>query len=298
MEGYKFLRRRVALRGLSRCYERPDRRGRRGEGNISRQIAAILVVCALFLACAAPRTLTDFKKVDIESEPLLDSLSLRDARLESVSGRMSVRFESPASTGSFSADYFFARPDSFRANIRGLVGSVPAVAVSIGDSMAVYIPSKETLFVALDGEGVNPVIGLKISMADLVSALIGRLNIDERRAGLRSFDKEGQSYELIFEDGPLFTRLEILPSAWAPRSVQVFSEDGGGMLDIGYYDFIEVSGIARPRKIVITNPIRGEKVMIEIEKEFLGGKIPDGIFHLKVPPNIEVWHLYRSENDN
>jgi len=208
-----------------------------------------------------------------------------------------LRFESPTLSGSFSADYFFARPDSFRANIRGLVGSVPAVAISIGDSMAVYVPSKETLFVAIDGDGVNPVVGLKIGTADLVSALIGRLNIDERRDGLRSFDKEGQSYELIFAEGPFFTRIEILPSIWAPKTIQIFTEDGSGILDIGYSDFIEVSGIARPRSIVITNPIRGEKVMIEIEKEFLDKEIPDGIFHLKVPSNIEIWNMYRCEND-
>ncbi|HHS50048.1 MAG TPA: hypothetical protein ENN07_02920 [candidate division Zixibacteria bacterium] len=248
------------------------------------------------MACAGPRAVSEFRKVDIDRTALLDTLAHRDNLLETAAGRISVRVESDIFESSFSADFFFSAPDSFRANIRGMIGSVPASAVTIGDSTALFIPSKDSLYIAIDGEEENPVIGLRIGMADLVNALIGRLEL--AYDSLVSFDYEGQTAGLLLTDGFVFRRIEILPSAWVPKSVQIFSEDGSAIIDIGYFDFVEIDGIIRPTKVMITNPLRNEKVMIEVEREILGGTLPEGIFHLPVPDDVGIWYLSRRNDDN
>ncbi len=252
----------------------------------------------LIVSCAGRRPVVEFAKVDIEREALVDTLLARDAILESIAGRMSIRFESEFEEVSFTADYFFAAPDSFRANIRGFFGSVPGSAVSIGDSMAVFFPSKGTLFVASGNTGINPVMGLWIGMDDLVCALTGRTEIDLERDSLVGFSSEGNTYELLFFDGRQFRRLSVLPSAWVPNNIQIYSQDGSSMLDIGYFDFVERGGIVRANKITIINPIRGDRVEIEIEKEIIGREHPEGVFDLPIRKETTIWQLNRGRHDD
>ena len=252
----------------------------------------------LMISCAGRRTVVEFARVDIEREALVDTLLARDAALESIVGRMSIRFESEFEDMSFTADYFFAAPDSFRANIRGFLGSVSGSAVSIGDSMAVFFPSKGTLFVASVDTGINPVMGLWIGMNDLVCALTGRTEIDLERDSLVGFSSEGDAYELLFFDGRQFRRFSILPSAWVPDNIQIYSQDGASMLDIGYFDFVERGEIVRANRITIINPIRGDRVEIEIEKEIIGREPPDGVFDLPIREETAIWQLNRGRNDD
>ena len=86
-------------------------------------------------------------------------------------------------------------------------------------------------------------------------------------------------------------RLEVLPTVWVPSSKQVFTKDGVSTLDIGYYDFIESEGSIRAKRIIITNPVRGEVVKMSIEKEYIGRKLPEGLFEIDVPDDIEIWKL-------
>ncbi|MCD6501786.1 DUF4292 domain-containing protein [bacterium] len=245
----------------------------------------------LFVGCAAQHRVVEFAKVDIEPDALIDTLLAHDAALEAIVGRMSIHFEGETLEASFTADYFFAAPDSFRANIRGLLGSVPGAALSIGDSLAVFCPSKGTLYVARGDTGIHPIMGLRIGMSDIVSALTGRTGIDLNRDSLAGFSSEGSSYELLFSDGHEFRRFSILPSAWVLNNIQVFSQDGSAILDIGYYDFVERDGLIRANKITITNPIRNERVEIEIEKEAIGHKLPRRIFELPIPPETAIWRM-------
>ncbi|MCK5832871.1 DUF4292 domain-containing protein [bacterium] len=241
---------------------------------------------------------TDFKKVSIDSKALIDTLNLRDSLLQRVSGRISIKIETDTFKNSFSADFFYSAPDSFRANIRGFVGSVPAVAVSIGDSMALFLPSKDSLYIIKEDAGINPVLGLDIGTSDLVKALIARVGLSEEPGDLIDFSTESQTIEMVFEREMELRRIEILPSAWVPTSIQIFSKNGLAILDIGYFQFVDSNGIIRPRMITITNPTRNEKIMIKIEKETLNNKLPEDIFVLPIPSDAGILYLNRSIDDN
>ncbi|HDR90834.1 MAG TPA: hypothetical protein ENN75_01155, partial [candidate division Zixibacteria bacterium] len=153
-----------------------------------------------------------FQPAKISREDLLDSLAQKDMRLDDIMGRMSISIETPTMKSSFSADYYFSAPDSFRANIRGLLGTTPGALVSIGDSTAAYFPGKGTLYVAVaDSFAENPVLGLDIEFKDLIRAVSGIFGI-EKGDNLVSFENLGHSYELVYQNSGEFTRVEVLPS--------------------------------------------------------------------------------------
>ncbi len=252
---------------------------------------AYLIALTLVLGCAGPNRVSRFAPAKIAEDALLDTLTIRDALLARVMGRISVTLETPTVNAAFKADYFFAAPDSFRANIRGLLGSTPGAVVSVGDSFAAYFPGSGTLFVAVgDPEEKNPVLGLNIQFKDLVEALFCLYNTG-RNDSLVNFIDNGNIYELTFERGEEIIRMEVLPSKWVMGSKQVFDRGGTALLDIGYSDFVDRGGIVRPTKITIINPLRGESVTIEIEKEYIGRRLPEGIFEITVPEDIAVWRL-------
>ena len=206
-------------------------------------------------------------------------------------GRVSVEIETATLEAAFSADYYFSAPDSFRADIHGLLGTTAGAMISIGDSAVAYFPSKGTLFVAVGNpEEKNPVLGLRLGFSDLMKAMIGFSGIGKEDS-LVLFDSDGEIYELSFDRGPEMIRLQVLPTVWVPSSKQVFTKDGVSTLDIGYYDFIESEGSIRAKRIIITNPVRGEVVKMSIEKEYIGRKLPEGLFEIDVPDDIEIWKL-------
>lgn len=245
----------------------------------------------LLLACAGSKEIAVFQPAKISREDLLDSLAQNDLRLDDIMGRMSITIETQTMESSFSADYYFSAPDSFRANIRGLLGTTPGALVSIGDSTVAYFPGKGTLYVAVaDSFEENPVLGLDIEFKDLIRAVSG---IFEATIGdsLVSFENLGDSYELLYYGDGEFTRIEVLPSRWVLSSKQVYNESGTSLLDIGYSSFVEKNGFTRASEITIVNPMRNEKVIVRIDKEFIGRDLPKGIFQLEIPDDVIVHNM-------
>lgn len=242
------------------------------------------------LACAGSREIIDFPSAKISKEALLDTLANRDALLTGILGRMSVEVESPTVSASFDADYYFTSPDSFRANIRGLLGTTPGAIVSIADSVAAYFPGSGTLFVAVgEPDSENPVLGLSIQFGDIVSAMIG-IFAPEDGDSLVGFSNNDNLYELLFDRGD-FIRLGVLPTLWVVSSKQIYNTDGTALIDIGYDGFTERAGIVRPSQIILTSPMRGEKITIHIEKEYIGRELPEGTFDIEVREDVIVWNL-------
>ncbi len=246
----------------------------------------------LFSGCAGPEAITEFPKARIDYRALIDTLAARDQLIESVMGRVSVKVETPTLETRFSADYYFAAPDSFRANIRGILGTRPGALVSIGDSVAAYFPAKETLFVAVgEPEETNPVLGLKMGFGGVVRALIGLTGTGFDYDSIVGFQEQAGIYSLTFTRGDELVHFEVLPSEWVISSMQLFTIDQEALQDVGYYDFVQRGEMVRPSRIVITNPIRGETVNITIEKEIINQPLPDGLFKLPVPEDVAIWKL-------
>ncbi len=245
----------------------------------------------LLLACAGSKEILVFQPATISQEALQDSLAQKDKRLDDIMGRMSIAIETPTMESSFSADYYFSAPDSFRANIRGLLGTTPGALVSIGDSTVAYFPGKGTLFVAVaDSMAENPVLGLDIEFKDLIRAVSGIFG-NESSDSLVSFEDLRGSYELLYYGDGEFTRVEVLPSRWVLSSKQVYNESGTSLLDIGYSAFVERDGFTRAGEITIVNPMRNEKVTVTIDKEFIGRELPKKIFELDVPEDVIIHSL-------
>ncbi|MGC9314018.1 MAG: DUF4292 domain-containing protein [bacterium] len=245
----------------------------------------------MLLACAGSKEVAVFQPAKISQDALLDSLAQKDQRLDDIMGRMSITIETPTMESSFSADYYFSAPDSFRANIRGLLGTTPGALVSIGDSTVAYFPGKGTLFVAVaDSIAENPVLGLDIQFKDLIRAVSGIFGREDGDS-LVSFENLGGSYELLYHGRGEFTRVEVLPSRWVLSSKQVYNESGTSLLDIGYSSFAERDGFTRAGEITIVNPMRNEKVTVTIDKEFIGRELPKKIFELDVPEDVIVHNL-------
>ena len=206
-------------------------------------------------------------------------------------GRLNVEIETPTMNSSFDADFYFSAPDSFRANIRGLLGTTPGALVSVGDSTVAYFPSSGTLYVAVSQPGEsNPVLGLNIEFSDLTKAITGYFDL-ENTDSLVNFVDGGDSYELIYDRNGEFIRIEILPSRWVIGSKQIYNDKGTSLLDINYDNFVDRDGLTRASRITIINPVRNERVIVNIEKEYLGRELPDNIFELNVPEDVEIINL-------
>jgi len=245
----------------------------------------------LFLACAGSREVIRFEPAKITLDELIENMKLHDSRLDGIMGRMSISIETPTMESSFEADYYFSAPDSFRANIRGLLGTTPGALVNIGDSTAAYFPGQGTLYVAVAEPGIeNPVLGLNMEFADLVRALSGIFGVDELDSFV-AFEDLRNFYELIYLNDGDFVRAEILPSRWVLGSKQIYNQDGTSLLDISYGGFTEIQGMTRATEITIINPMRNEKVKVEIKKEYIGRELPKGIFELGVPENVAVVYM-------
>lgn len=216
---------------------------------------------------------------------------MRDEILDDIMGRVEIEIETPTLKSSFGADFYYSSPDSFRANIRGLLGSTPGALVSIGDSTAAYFPGKGTLFVAVSEPGKeNPVLGLNIEFTDLAKTMIGTFRPDSMDS-LVNFSDEGNNYELIYKRDNEFVRIEILPTKWIIGSKQIYNESGTSLLDIGYDEFVIRNNIARASRITIINPMRNEKVVIRIEREYFDRNLPNDIFRLDIPEDVPVVNL-------
>jgi len=189
-----------------------------------------------------------------------------------------------------SADYFFSSPDSFRANIRGILGSTQGALVSIGDSVAAYFPSHDTLFIAVEDSSPNQILGLSIGFNDLIFALVGRIDLSDVPDSAIIVNTLSNSYELIIQRKNDFFRYEILAD-FSVASEQIFDADGNYTIDISFSNFKKIEGMNRHRKMDIINPVRNESVHIEIQKEKIGGGIPKNIFKLDVPANVKIWRL-------
>jgi len=244
-----------------------------------------------FIGCSGPKVITDFQAEKITLAELNDTLTARNEYYSPIIGRMSLFAQTATQEITFTADYYYAAPDSFRANIRGFLGASSGAVVILGDSMTVYFPSRETLFVACGAmDGQNSILGLSLGPNELIDGIFAIIDYNPEKDSLISFERENANYILFYEKNDQFIRAEFLPSAWTTKSMQVFNESGS-VIDIGYDDFISVENIIRPTKIEMTNPMRNEKVEIKIEKEKLVNWLPDNIFELDIPEDIEIWKL-------
>lgn len=263
----------------------------RREKNIVRSIVIISFCSIILLSCAGRRAVLEEEKPLVSDKAeFLRSLRARNRELDNVIGRASVDIRTEVQRVYVTADYFFSSPDSFRANIRGILGSTPGALVSIGDSVSAYFPSRETLFIAVADSAPNPMLGLSIGFREMMLALIGRIDLDGVSDENIIFNTRSNSYELIVKRKNDFFRYEILAD-FSIVSEQIFSEDGANTIDFAFSDFKRTGEFNRHRKVTITNPMRGETIIIEIEKENIGVKIPAGIFELKVPEKVSIWRL-------
>lgn len=262
------------------------------EEAIPRALIIVAVLSALLLSCSGPRSVGRFPAAEVEPAAAVDSVLARESRVGSIMGKISVEAITPGREVDFSADFFFSPPDSFRANIRGLLGTTPGALVALDDSTVAYFPGRDTVYVAVsDTSAENPVLGLNFSLPDLVCALAGYSGISGADSGLAASVSGEGIYEVNFFAEGQINRLEILPQAWIPRSRQIYSPQGDAVLDIDYSDFVERGDRVRPSIIIVTNPLRGEKVTIEIEKEYFGRELPEDVFRLPLPETTVIWRL-------
>ncbi|MBN1755698.1 DUF4292 domain-containing protein [bacterium] len=231
--------------------------------------------------------------MELNRDQLLDSLISKENSLETLKTRCRVELHGQDQRENFTIDLVFKKPYRVKGVIKGILGSSAASLVSTADSTIVYVPSENRVYMdSYREETYNSILGLHFRFPEVMEALMGIFQFENKRGYLVDFKSTGETYQLVMEEGGEREIYAINPGSWTVVSYQRFSADLKAMLDIGYEDYYLAGEHWRPGIVRITNPMRGEWIEVQFDKQKVNRAVDPKVFDLEIPEGVEYMELY------
>lgn len=235
----------------------------------------------------------ELEAIPLQHSTLLDSVISAGDKINTIKGRCKVTIHSPDAEDNFKLDFLYKKPLNLKCYIRGFLGSSVASLLSNGDSLLVYVPDKNEIYIDKFTEnGYNTVLNLHFNFLDVVEAVFGSIDAEVLKKTPVEFEAEIDKYKVVFDKEGEKETYYINPGIWTISSHQVYREDLSSLLDISFEDYVLIDGAWRPETVKMVNPIRSEWVEIRFEKQKINKNIEKSIFEIDIPEGVEYIKLY------
>jgi len=214
----------------------------------------IFLFCLLYTGCGTTSTL-NLNNRSVTSEEVQEIARTHHTRIQSIQGEGRIYVETPeiAQGGAFILT--LRKPDSVLINLRGPFGINVGSALLTRTEFAFYNSLENQLITGSTSiENLNRILHVQLSFDDLLNIFSGGGFLDN---DLRSPDQksiEDEQFVFKYTSNNSTRRYWIEPTSLSIQKIQFLDHTGKLTLEQTFNDFENVSGIAMPYAIRITQP--------------------------------------------
>jgi hypothetical protein len=232
----------------------------------------------------------------IPPEILLGRLATEEARVTTVQGLATVRYEGAAGSGSASQVVVLALPDRARLEVLNPVGTAVLLLVIRGEHLALQLPARREYGAGrATRETLGRLIRIPLPAGLLLRLLAGLPPLPVRPGDPRvQVVHEERAIRVESVDGPFWQRLWTGPDGASLADGELW-EAGGLLLRFQFSEWKRLDGIAFPSVVALESAAEETRVMIRYETVRLNGPVEAGLFELPRPadPGTRILDLGR-----
>jgi hypothetical protein len=184
-----------------------------------------------------------------------------------------------------------AQPGSMRFETFGFLNQPLWILVTDGVTLQVASLSENRLYQGAVSEGLNQILGFRLTSQEFVSLFVGKL--PDRMDGSVSYDPERGLHRLVFPPSSRWhaEMFWIHPRTW--RVVEICKTDAmtGREIRVSFNRFQRKGSVVFPREITLTLDRPDDRVQFVFRNTEINPALPPELFRLTVPPGIEVVEL-------
>ncbi|BBO79682.1 hypothetical protein DSCO28_02480 [Desulfosarcina ovata subsp. sediminis] len=243
-----------------------------------------LLVMGLTGGCAGLRPAT--VPTDPESEAVLAQLKHANSGLSQFKcvGRLTLKTPNQPAQ-SFRAAVAGQIPDRLRIDLFSPFGGSSATLASDGEHLFVVQHASQEYRKKTLGQGsLRRIVGLDVSVAELLELMVGRLPLEAGCAARRSSigTDSGSQLDLIDRRGRVRQRI-TLDADRQPKQSAWFDTGGKPVYTLVVSGWQVVDGFALPRKLELSKET-GQRVTVGLDRYVANAPMSDGLFTPAPPP--------------
>lgn len=252
--------------------------------NPSRQVFLTLALLLILSSCSPRRSEVGLRPSETPPSTLIGLVEAADARLETMTGRGTISFESPDMSGTASFDLALRKPDSLLAAFEGPFG-IDVGTLFLSRQLFIMYNSMENRVTTgvPTARAIRSVVPFDLTYEQILDAFTGSFPIVERGSTPLSYTVDNDQLRLVYACGEDSCSYWIDPADLLVRRYLRQNSRGEILMEATSSGLIEGEGARIPRRVVVSFPPEKRRVTIHFSRANLN--TPAVSFEFTIPPN-------------
>jgi hypothetical protein len=244
---------------------------------MNRATAAVCLLCLVSLSCAPKRTVLLLDTRSVTADRLVELVSERAAKLQTLTGTGSLMFDGPDLSGSASFELALRRPDSALIRLEGPFGIDIATVFLTRSSYTVYNSMANTVTSGSPQMGaLRGVLPVDLSVDQLMDAFSGAITIPSG-VPLR-YEVDGDRFLLAYKQLNGVATYRVDPEQIVVTGFALSDSAGTVIAEMTATRLKEYDGFSLPRSIRLHLPPSDSEIAIAYSRQEPNGPSPSFVF--------------------
>jgi hypothetical protein len=252
--------------------------------NPSRQILLTLALLLILSSCSPRRPEIALRPSETPPSMLVSFVEGADAKLVTLTGRGTISFESPETSGSASFDLTLRKPDSLLVTFEGPFGIDVGTLFLSRQQFVMYNSMKNHVITGVPTpRAIRSVVPFDLTYEQILDAFTGAFPIAEKGSTPLSYTVDDDQFRLMYRCGNDSCSYWIDPAELLVRRYLRQNSRGEVLMEATTSGLIESDGARIPRRVMVSFPGERRRVTIHFSRAELN--TPSVSFDFTIPPN-------------
>ncbi len=254
---------------------------------LSPRSVAFLGLAVLLSSCAPKRSEVALNTETTSATTLIDLVARQERKIEAITGRGMLSFESPEASGTAAFESSMKKPDSLLVILEGPFGIDVGTFFLSRSKYLMYNSLENRAITGVPSErAIRSVIPFDLTYEQILNAFSGIFPLPKNQQNLRSYAVEEDLFVLTYgcaADTCIFwiDSRYLMVTKYVMRGA-----DGSTVLEATASRFSEEDGVTAPKRIVVSFPGEHRQIAITYSSRTLNEPHPS--FAFSIPSNAHV----------
>jgi hypothetical protein len=250
--------------------------------NPSRQILLVLALLLIFSSCTPRRSEVGLRPSETPPSALVDLVDAADAKLVTLTGRGTIAFESPETSGSASFDLTLRKPDSLLVALEGPFGIDVGTLFLSRQRFVMYNSMENHVITGVPtAHTIRSVVPFDLTYEQILDAFTGSFPVAEKGSTPLSYTVDDDQLRLVYACGTDSCSYWIDPADLLVRRYLRLDKEGQVLMEATTSGTIAEDGARIPRRVIVSFPGERRRVTIHFSRADLN--TPSVSFDFTIP---------------
>jgi len=259
---------------------------------LSLPLTIALLVFFLFSGCAR-RSPFDMGLGPIHGpEDIVQRINANARRLSTLRAEVRINSSHMAKSRLVKVSVLFARPSQYKMKFGALFGMTMAIMMVSGEDVDLYVPQSNRLYRGqLSAESLGQIIGLDMSLPELMETLVGNIRLPAV-SQLLEYRPEEERYALSFQVPGGRQDVQVASDGLRLLRVELCDSRGQSLVVKTFRDHRMLGGVVRPGQVELSLPNKDQKIALTFIQQEVNQQLEESDFRLDLPATVEPVPLY------